>query len=393
MWVSRAWRDSLAQPGPPSGYPSQVSDQILPAGPPAEITHLVRERMEARARRDWAAADALKAQIEAAGWRVVDRGGRTSVTPAAPSTVEVEGEVRYGSAVSVPSRLEDPATVEFTIVLLASEEPARIARLIDGIRGYAPGETAVQVVVVANDPSEPQQAALAELAASGPVPEQLRTSTRLGYAAALNIGLRRAAGEIVILADGSCWPAGNALSPIAAAFADDTVAAVGGMGFAADEPGRLRPAALELSIPAEGAASADTTALQGGWVAFRRSDLASLGPLDEHFVTPAWLDVWWSLRLRCGVDPDWTATDSDAAADRDANAEGDTKPAPTEPTEPTELSEEIPALPVLPAPRRAVLLSLPLEHDEIAWPPDRSRLNRRNMYRILDRFGWREDLA
>jgi hypothetical protein len=47
----------------------------------------------------------------------------------------------------------------------------------------------------------------------------------------------------------------------------------------------------------------------------------------------------------------------------------------------------------VPAPRRAVRLDLQLEHDEIAWPPDRSRLGRRNMYRILDRWGWREDLV
>jgi hypothetical protein len=47
----------------------------------------------------------------------------------------------------------------------------------------------------------------------------------------------------------------------------------------------------------------------------------------------------------------------------------------------------------MPPPRGAVRLDLPLERDEVAWPPDRARLNRRNMYRILDRFGWREDLA
>ena len=47
----------------------------------------------------------------------------------------------------------------------------------------------------------------------------------------------------------------------------------------------------------------------------------------------------------------------------------------------------------MPKPRRAVRLDLPLERDEVAWPPDRSRLNRRNMYRVLDRFGWRDDLT
>ncbi len=347
--------------------------------------------MEARARQDWATADTLKAQIEAAGWKVVDRGSRTSVTPAAPLTVEVEGELRYGSAASVPTRLEEPAATAFTVVLLASEEPAKVARLVHGIRAHPPGGVRVQVVVVANDPNEAQQAALAELAASGATPdwespEQLRTATRLGYAAALNIGLRRVAGEIVVLADGSAWPTGDALSPIAAALADTSVGTVGGIGFSADEPGRLNPAALELARAGEeDSAGSDVTALQGGWLAFRRSDLAALGPLDEHFVTPAWLDLWWSLRIRCGADPDWTETDSDVAADRDEEAGQTATP------EPTALPASAPPAP--PAPRRALLLRLPLEHDEITWPPDRSRLNRRNMYRVLDRFGWREDLA
>jgi hypothetical protein len=47
----------------------------------------------------------------------------------------------------------------------------------------------------------------------------------------------------------------------------------------------------------------------------------------------------------------------------------------------------------MPEPRRALRLELPLERDEVSWPPDRSRLSRRNMYRVLDRFGWRDDLA
>ena len=47
----------------------------------------------------------------------------------------------------------------------------------------------------------------------------------------------------------------------------------------------------------------------------------------------------------------------------------------------------------LPAPKRALMVNLPLERDETSWPPDRTRLNRRNMYRVLDTFGWRDDLA
>ena len=126
-----------------------MSDPTSPAGPPAEITHLVRERTEARTRRDWALADALKAQIEAAGWRVVDRGNRTSVGLATPPSVEVDGELRYGSAAAVPSLLYLPATTGWTVVVLASEEPGRVSRLLAALRVHAPAGT--QVVVVAND--------------------------------------------------------------------------------------------------------------------------------------------------------------------------------------------------------------------------------------------------
>ena len=70
----------------------------------------------------------------------------------------------------------------------------------------------------------------------------LRTAVRLGHAAALNIALRRAAGEIVLLADGSAIPTGDALTPLAAALADPELwpRPVRSDSSSA-EPGRLRP--------------------------------------------------------------------------------------------------------------------------------------------------------
>jgi hypothetical protein len=348
--------------------------------------------MEARARRDWAAADTLKAEIEAAGWRVTDHGSRTSVSRAAPPSVEVDGEIRYGSAAAVPSRLDEPASAPWTVVVLASEEPSRVSRLLAGLRAYAPAAT--QVVVVVNDPSEAQAAALAagapdRAAIAGGEIELLRTGSRLGHAAALNIALRRCAGELVLIANGSAWPTGDALAPLAAALADPDVAVAGGFGVASADPGRIRPAALALTD------STEVAALLGGWLAFRRADYIDLGPLDEHFVTPAWLDVWWSLRLRAGADPDWSETET---PEGEAGISGEAEPAETAGEAATEdeaaqdAADDAPGFDV-PAPRRAVRPALPLESDAVAWPPDRSRLNRRNMYRILNRWGWREDLV
>jgi hypothetical protein len=256
-------------------------------------------------------------------------------------------------------------------------------------------------VVVANDPSDAQATALTPGAADlepvgGTVPEVLRTSTRLGYAAALNIGLRRVAGEFVLLADTSAWPTGDAIAPLAAALADTNVAAAGGFGLYSEDDGPLRPNALSREPAAAGEGTAVTraadpataTAIEGAWLAFRRSDYIALGPLDERFVTPSWLDVWWSLRLRAGEEPEGAEYVETAAAGDDT-AEGDGPTGDPGHAVPSDASHEIP----MPPPRRAVRLDLPLERDEVPWPPDRARLNRRNMYRILDRFGWREDLA
>jgi hypothetical protein len=365
-----------------------VSEPTSPAGPPAEITHLVRERMEARARGDWATADTLKARIEALGWRVTDHGRRSSVSPAMPASLEVAGELRYGSAAAVPSVLDEPVAAGWTVAIVASEAPNRVSRLLAALRVHAPGGT--QVVLVANDPSNSQAAALEpgtpdRAPIGGSVPEVLRTSTRLGFAATLNIALRRAQGEIVILADGSAWPTGDAFSSLASALADPAIAAVGGFGLVASAAGALRPNALER--PDGSFAVQDVAALEAGWLAFRRSDYRDLGPLDEHFVSPAWLDVWWTLRLRVGAE-----AEEEPEADETATAADErTEPTPvTSPTfdtspEPAESSE-------LPAPRRAVRLELPLFREETLRPPDRSRLNRRNMYRVLDLFGWRDDL-
>lgn len=369
----------MAWPGDAAAILRFVSDSPTPAGPPAQITHLVRERTEARARRDWPRADALKTQIEAAGWRVVDHGNRTSVSPAAPATIDVDGELRYGSASAVPSLLDARVTTAWTVVVVASEQPERVSRFLAALRAHAtPGTGAV---VVANDPSDAQAAALLPEAPdrapiTGLAPEVLRTATRLGYAAALNIGLRRATGEFVLIADATAWAAGDAMTPLAAALDDPAVAAAGGFGLYAEATGPLRPGGLRRE-PATTGASAQVTALEGAWLAFRRSDYRELGPLDERFVTPAWLDVWWTLRLRAGAEPE--------------GAEYVESEEPDEPNEPAAVhaAPEID----MPAPRRAIRLELPLARDDVTWPPDRSRLNRRNMYRVLDRFGWREDLA
>ncbi len=307
---------------------------------------LARERAEARAARDWARADALRGEIEAAGWKVVDRGVNFTLDPAAPPTIEADGVVRYGAAAAVPSVLDEPDSAAFSVELIADDWPEDLARTLDTLRAHAPDGT--QVVVVANDPAPGQLARLAPESPDldpivGSTPEVVWTSRRLGEAAARNVGLRRARGALVVLADTSVELTGDALTPLAAALDDPGVAVAGAFGLVSVDLRRfdqaLGPAvdAVELS-----------------WLGFRRADLAALGPLDERFAVPRYLDVWWSLVLRDGSDP-------------------------------------------TSAPRGARRLDLPLSRRAHRGRPglpedEQDRLSRRSFYRLLDRFRDRSDL-
>lgn len=311
---------------------------------PDEILSAAHARSKARIERDWAEADRLRAEIEAAGWKVVDRGTDFALTPSAPPDVAEGGQVRYGSSANVPSRLRDVAVGVATVVLIATDWPGDLARTLAGVRAGSP--TGTSIVVVADAPSPEQAAALSDLEGGQPgvAPvEVVWTSERLGHATATNIGIRRASGPVVILLDTSLEPTADIVTPLVRALDDATVAVAGGWGIVSDDLRTFRDA------PA-----GDVDAIEGYCQAFRREDYEARGPLDERFRFYRNLDIWWSLVLR------------------------------------DEGEESVP--------RRAVRLDgLPIvRHDHRGWTslPDaeRDRQSKRNFYRIIDRFGWRTDL-
>ena len=61
--------------------------------------------------------------------------------------------------------------------------------------------------------------------------EVVWTSERLGQAAAINAGVRRANGPVVILLDTSVEPTGDFVTPLAAALDDPAVAVAGAWGI------------------------------------------------------------------------------------------------------------------------------------------------------------------
>ena len=302
---------------------------------PDEVLSAAHERSKARAARDWATADRLRGEIEAAGWTVVDRGTDFALTPSAPPDVDEGSRVRYGASTNVPSRLDDAPIGVATVVLIATDWPADVERAVTALGSTSPEGTSI--VVVADDPSDEQAAALEDI----PV-DIAWTSDRLGHAAAVNIGIRRASGPVVVLMDQSVEPVGDVVTPLLRALDDPTVAVAGGWGIVSND--------LRTFTDAP---TGDVVAIEGYLMAFRRSDAVDRGPLDERFRFYRNLDIWWSLVLR---------------------DEGEGKP-----------------------PRRAVAVDVPAtRHEHRGWTslPDeeRARQSKRNFYRIIDRFGSRRDL-
>jgi hypothetical protein len=299
---------------------------------------MAHERSAARAAKQWAEADRIRGEIEAAGWKVVDRGTDFALEPAHPPTLQEEGAVRYGSSEAVPSRLGEPDAGTATVVLVATDWPEDLSRALDGLRAHAPAGTSV--VVVADGPTDEHAGALP---GDGDDLEVVRTSARLGTGAAWNIGLRRATGGVVILLDTSVEPTGDIVSPLVVALDDPSVAVAGGFGLVSSDLRRF-----DETGPGE------ATAIEGYAMAFRRPDAGLRGPIDERFRFYRNLDIWWSLVLR------------DAGEGRE--------------------------------PRRALVVPLPAtRHEHRGWTSvaddERARLSKRNFYRIIDRFGPRRDLA
>jgi glycosyltransferase involved in cell wall biosynthesis len=307
---------------------------------PQPVLDAAHARSAARAARDWATADRLRDEIEAAGWRVVDSGVDFKLEPAHSVDVDTDGVTRYGRSAAVPSRFGEPATGLATVVLIATDQPDDLERAVRAIRTHCPNET--QLVVVADGPSPDQEARLAALPEGV---ELTRTTQRLGWGAALNIGIRRATADVVVLLDTSIGPTGDIVTPLVDALREPDVAVAGPFGLRTTDFRRFD----EISD------GRDAAAIGGYVIAFRRSDAVTRGPVDEGFRFYQGLDIWWSFVLR------------DEGPDR-------------------------------PPRRAASVAGVPLlRHEDRGGSglskAERDRLAKRNFYRFLDRFRERRDLA
>jgi len=180
--------------------------------PTPEVLALAERRAAARADKDFAAADAMRDELAEAGWTVVDGAGGGWHLEAV-----VVGEPPALRASDVPSMLAERATDDISVHWVVEGWPDDVARSIASFRSHQ-GRRRVRYVVA--------DVTGADSGAFGDDVEVISLEHDTGWGAAMNAGLRRATGRVVLAVDGSIEVAGDVFGPLELALTDPAVSAV-----------------------------------------------------------------------------------------------------------------------------------------------------------------------
>ena len=244
--------------------------------PPPAVVALAEARSRARAGRDFDAADALRDQITAASWAIVDEpGGAWRLDPIVE---EAPGTQRLQPA-AVSSRLAEPATDDVSVHWVCEGWPGDVVRAIASFRAH---QAARGVRFVVTDVS-----GLAG-GVSGDDIEVVPLVEGTGWGAAMNVGLRLATGRIVLIMDPSIEAVGDVFGPLEQALQDPGVGIAGPFGIVTHDLRRFDEA------PDPGPCDA----IEGYCMALRREVLASVEGFDERFRWYRTADIELSFRVK-----------------------------------------------------------------------------------------------
>lgn len=221
-----------------------------------------------RRERDFAAADAIREQLRAGGWEVLDSADGSELqalkAPAQADTKPVARAVAllavvHGWRPDVERWLLSVFThtkADFEALLVDNSGDARMA-------GWLESRAAERLRVVTLDPP-------------------------VGFSTAVNAGIDASAGEVIVLFDSGVELTGDVITPLLEALADPTVVVAGPFGL------RSKGTLKEF----EEDPGPDVDAIEGYCMAFRRSDAEAVQGFDPKFRFYRIADIEFSFRLR-----------------------------------------------------------------------------------------------
>lgn len=301
---------------------------------PDEILALSHQRDILRRRGQYARADALKREIEAAGYAIKDNphGAHLRILP----HIEVDGTL-YRTARLVPSHLNEADICLFSVNILAHNSFEQAQRCVESVLRYSQ-HTPIEVMIVDNGSQDELSIWATALHVSHPVVHYVRISRTIGEAEARNIGCKLSQGKYILLLDCGMELTGDIFTLLAATLADEHIGITGLHGLTTSDLRHF-----------EESEQAEVEAVDHRCMAFRRSLLKEVGLFDERYRYPSFMDVDFNFAVR----------DSGASV------------------------VVTPSLPVQ---------SLPALQESALSDAERTRLTRRNFYHFLGKWGDREDL-
>ncbi len=301
---------------------------------PDEILALSHQRDILRRRGKYARADALKREIEEAGYAIKDnpRGAHLSILP----SIEFDG-MFYRTVRRVPSLLNEADSCLFSVNILARDSFEQTRRCVESVLRFAQ-DSAVEVILVDNGSQDELSAWATALRAAHPTVHYLCISRVIGEAEARNAGFKRSQGRYILQLDCNIELTGDLFTPLAATLADDHIGITGLHGLTTSD---LRHFEESEQVEVE--------AIDRRCMAFRRALLKKVGFFDERYRYPSYMDVDFNFAVR----------DSGASV------------------------VITPSLPVH---------SSPVLQDAGLSDAERTRLTKRNFYHFLGKWGDREDL-
>jgi GT2 family glycosyltransferase len=301
---------------------------------PADILALSHERDMLRRKGRYDRADALKRQIEEAGYAIKDNphGAHLIILP----SIEVDGNT-YRTARQLPSLLDEADTCMFSVNVLAHDSFEQTQRCLQSIQRFA-GRNDIEIILVDNASRDELSIWAATLQRADTHVHVLRVSRTMGEAEARNIGLKQSRGRYILLLDSSVELTGDVFTPLAKTLANEKIGITGLHGLRTDD--------LRHFEESQGSKAEVVDKL---CMAFRRNLLKEVGFFDEGYRFPYYMDIDFNFAIRNN-------------------------------------GAKIIVTPDLPVTCYPVLQYADLSDAE------RTRLTRRNFYRFLHKWGDREDL-
>jgi cysteinyl-tRNA synthetase len=255
---------------------------------PSEVREVLLRRDALRRRADFVTADTLRTNVIGRGLLVEDLREGSQAVPvpqsANPGVVRLAHAIPSGKV--VPSRLDEPSTLDLSVVIAASGWPEDVTRVVEDTLQQLGGRQA-EIIVIDNGTFDGTWEVLDEIADRDPRLLVLHTDHYLGDAAAKNIGFKQAIGRVVVVLDTSVGLDGDVFAPLLSVLEDPQVGMVGTWGLVTEN-------FKDFEEVAEG----EVDALQAYCFAFRREDLRRVGLMDERFIFYRNLDIDFSFQFR-----------------------------------------------------------------------------------------------